>query len=80
MFMKGCELREAYPVVPIADRHGLSIGMTSVAGQALIGVYADAESVPDADEFAADIARELDVLRSLPAPPSARSRLQPVSV
>ena len=29
LYMLGCELMEAYPVVPLADRHTLSIGFTS---------------------------------------------------
>jgi WS/DGAT/MGAT family acyltransferase len=62
MFMRGCELRAAYPVVPIADHHDLSIGMTTVGDQALVGVYADSRSVPDADHLAADIGQALDEL------------------
>jgi diacylglycerol O-acyltransferase len=49
MYMLGCELEEAYPVVPIADRHGLSIGVTTIRDQACFGVYADRELLPDAD-------------------------------
>ena len=30
MYMAGCELKEAYPVVPLAQGHTLSIGMTTV--------------------------------------------------
>ena len=62
MFMRGCELRAAYPVVPIADHHDLSIGMTTIGDQALVGVYADSSSVPDADELAFDIGEAIDDL------------------
>jgi WS/DGAT/MGAT family acyltransferase len=55
LYMNGCRLREAYPVVPLADSHGVAIGMTTVDGQACFGIYADAESVPEADELAAAI-------------------------
>ena len=34
--MRGCELEEAYPVVPLADRHALSIGITTVARPRLL--------------------------------------------
>lgn len=47
MYMLGCELREAYPVVPIPDRHALSIGMTTVGDRACFGLYADRSSLGD---------------------------------
>jgi diacylglycerol O-acyltransferase len=30
LWMLGCGLREAYPVVPMADEHSVSIGLTTV--------------------------------------------------
>jgi len=63
MYMLGCELAEVYPVVPLADRHAVSIGFTTVKDEAFFGVYADRESVPDADELAAAIAESVDELR-----------------
>jgi diacylglycerol O-acyltransferase len=67
LYMRGCRLEEAYPVVPLADNHGVSIGMTSIAGQACFGIYADAQSVPDADALATAIAESVDELAA-PAP------------
>ena len=52
MYLLGCELEEAYPVVPIADRHAVSIGMTTVQDEACFGIYADCEALPDADLLA----------------------------
>ncbi len=54
-YMLGCPLRAAYPVVPLADRHALSIGMTTIHGRACFGVYTDREALPDADALAHDI-------------------------
>jgi diacylglycerol O-acyltransferase / wax synthase len=65
MYMRGCRLTEAYPVVPIADRHALSIGMTTVGDGAFFGLYADPEALPDIDELAGDIDAEIDVLIGL---------------
>jgi diacylglycerol O-acyltransferase / wax synthase len=62
MWMLGCRLREAFPVVPLADRHALSIGFTSVSGGAFFGVYADRDAVTDARRLTADIGHELDEL------------------
>ena len=44
-----------YPVVPLADRHALSVGITTVRDLACFGVYADREALPDADGLAHDI-------------------------
>jgi WS/DGAT/MGAT family acyltransferase len=63
LFMLGCELEEVYPVVPLADRHAVSIGLTTVNDQAFFGVYADRDSLPDADELAAAIGESIDELR-----------------
>ena len=41
LWMAGCPLEEAYPVVPLADRHAVSIGFTTVAEQGFFGIYAD---------------------------------------
>jgi len=65
MYMRGCRLAEAYPVVPISDRHALSIGMTTVGDGAFFGLYADPESLPDLDELAGDIEAEIDQLLEL---------------
>jgi diacylglycerol O-acyltransferase / wax synthase len=55
LYMLGCELVDAYPVVPLADRHTLSIGFTTVAGRACFGLYADRDALPDADVLAAHV-------------------------
>ena len=51
LYMLGCRLEAAYPVVPIPDRHGLSIGMTAIEGHACFGVYVDPTVVPDAENL-----------------------------
>ena len=67
LYMLGCELEEVYPVVPLADEHAVSIGFTTVGDQAFFGVYADRESLPDADALAAAIADSVDELAGAPA-------------
>ena len=78
LWMLGCRLREAFPVVPLADRHALSIGFTSIAGGAFFGVYADRDSVSDAERLAADIGHELDGLAG-GAPLRPREEAAPVA-
>jgi diacylglycerol O-acyltransferase / wax synthase len=62
LYMCGCELQEAYPVVPLADHHAVSIGITTIKEGAYFGVYADRESLPDAKLLATDIDRSVDEL------------------
>jgi WS/DGAT/MGAT family acyltransferase len=62
MYMLGCELEEAYPVVPIADGHALSIGVTTIRDQACFGIYADRQVLPDADLVAEAISESVDEL------------------
>ena len=65
LYMLGCELEEVYPVVPLADGHALSIGMTTVQGEACFGLYADREALPDADRLAGHIDAAIDELLEL---------------
>ena len=62
MWMAGCPLDEVYPVVPLADRHAISIGFTTVAERGFFGIYADRKTVPDANVLARALERSLDEL------------------
>jgi WS/DGAT/MGAT family acyltransferase len=67
MYMLGCPLEAAYPMVPLADRHALSVGMTSVGDRACFGIYTDREAIPDARHFARDVdAAITELLVSVP--------------
>ncbi|HEV2774231.1 MAG TPA: WS/DGAT domain-containing protein, partial [Solirubrobacteraceae bacterium] len=62
LYLLGCEVKHAYPVVPLTDRHRLSIGMTSIHDRACFGVYAHGDLAGDADRVAAGIGTEIDDL------------------
>jgi diacylglycerol O-acyltransferase / wax synthase len=62
LYMCGCELQEVYPIVPLADKHALSIGITTIKDGAFFGIYADRESLPDAELLASDIDASVDEL------------------
>ena len=62
MWMCGMELEDAYPVVPLADSHAISIGMTTVRQDACFGLYADRETMPDADRLAWHLDAAIDEL------------------
>jgi diacylglycerol O-acyltransferase / wax synthase len=65
MFMLGCELREAYPVVPLPDRHALSIGMTTIGDRACFGIYADRKALGDVHRVADAVRESSDELLAL---------------
>jgi diacylglycerol O-acyltransferase len=73
LYMLGCPLEATYPVVPLTDRHALSVGMTTVGDRACFGVYADRVTVPDVDGLARGIDEAITELLSeaLAAPASA---------
>ena len=71
-YMRGCRLKEVYPVVPLADRHALSIGFTTVADRAGFGLYADREALPDVDHLAECIDASIDELLDLAERPEPR--------
>jgi WS/DGAT/MGAT family acyltransferase len=62
LYMLGCALEEVYPVVPLAERHAISIGLTTIGDGAFFGIYADPEALPDADLLAALIDESIDEL------------------
>jgi diacylglycerol O-acyltransferase len=68
MWMAGCPLDEVYPVVPLADRHALSIGFTTVADRGFFGIYADRKIVPDADVLAREVEHSLAELLATAEP------------
>ena len=78
LYLMGCEVKHAYPVVPLADGHGISIGMTTVGGQACFGVYAQAELADDAELIARGIDQAIDELlvRCHEAPQAGAKRLE----
>ena len=63
-YMLGCKLRSVHSAVPLTERHALSIGVVMTAGRACFGIYADAETLPDADGLREDLDAAFDELLS----------------
>ena len=61
-FLRGCRLHEVHSAVPLPGRHALSIGVVTVAGRACFGLYADAETLPDAALLGDDLDEAVDEL------------------
>jgi diacylglycerol O-acyltransferase len=68
VYMLGAELSEAYPVVPVAEGHALSIGMFSYRDHMHFGLYSDPEALPDADRLPALLDREILALAKRRSP------------
>jgi hypothetical protein len=68
-YLRGCRLRTVHSAVPLAARHAVSIGIVTVAGQACFGIYADAQTLPEADALGADLEDALDELRVVASEP-----------
>ena len=72
LYMRGCELVEAYPVVPIPDEHTLSIGLTTVGDNAFFGLYCDQRTEQDITRLGASLERGMDELCDLAQDPVGR--------
>ncbi len=65
LYCLGAQLREIYPVVPLAADHALGIAIFSYDGLVTFGVIADSESTPDIGVVAAGIGRGIGELLAL---------------
>ena len=63
--MLGCELAEVFPIVPLSDEHAVSIGMTTINDRAYFGIYADTQSLPDANLLSTAIDESIEELFTL---------------
>jgi diacylglycerol O-acyltransferase len=79
MYMRGCRLEESYPVVPIADGHALSIGMSTIGDGAFFGLYADPRALPEVDDLADGIETALDELSELASKGGDRTATEPIA-
>jgi WS/DGAT/MGAT family acyltransferase len=55
VYMLGAKLEEAYPVVPLSERHALSVGIFSYGDKLHFGLYSDPVALPDVDDLPAVI-------------------------
>jgi WS/DGAT/MGAT family acyltransferase len=74
LYLLGRRLQSAYPAIPLAQGHGLSIGVLSYCGSLHVGLYADPDIVPDVVAVARDFASAFDALRLAIDPRSPRPR------
>lgn len=77
LFLLGCELDEVYSVVPIAQGHGLAIGMVRYRQELFFGCYADPHMLPEVHELPALLEGELAALAAAAGRPPAAPQRRP---
>jgi WS/DGAT/MGAT family acyltransferase len=70
LYLRGCRLETAWPVVPLAEGHALSVGMTTVRDEACFGLYADGAVLPDVSRLAEHLDAAVDDLLAVVPEPS----------
>jgi diacylglycerol O-acyltransferase len=68
----GGALKEVYPVLPLAPRAPLAVGVIGWDGTLFVGVSLDPALVDDADRFVLALRAVLDELSPVPSPPRDR--------
>jgi WS/DGAT/MGAT family acyltransferase len=76
LYLLGRELRDCFPMVPLAKGQALGIAIMSYNGRMNFGLLGDWDALPDLDAFAEDLQASLEELASaadvtLGGPPSA---------
>ena len=62
LYVLGRRLRDVFPMVPLARRQALSIGIMSYDGEINFGLVGDYETMPGLDSFAEDLEASLEEL------------------
>jgi hypothetical protein len=65
LYAHGAQLREVYPIVPLAAAHSIGIAIFSYNGTVTFGVITDSESTPDIDVLAHGIEEGIEELLAL---------------
>jgi hypothetical protein len=74
VYLRGCALEEAVPVIPITDGHALSIGIFSYGDRVSFGAYFDPDALPEAAELPAALSASLRALQGMAARRRGRER------
>jgi WS/DGAT/MGAT family acyltransferase len=67
LYFAGARLTEIYPMLPIAHGHALGVALCTYQDHVHIGLYANADALPDVEEFAQAIPNALADLTPVPA-------------
>ncbi|MBM3666532.1 MAG: wax ester/triacylglycerol synthase family O-acyltransferase, partial [Actinobacteria bacterium] len=62
LYLMGRRMERVFPMVPLAKRQALCVGIMSYDGQVNFGLIGDYDAMPDLEEFGADLSAALDEL------------------
>lgn len=62
LYLLGSRMKAAFPMVPLAKRQGVCVGIMSYDGQVNFGLVGDYDALPGLDSLADDLAVEIDAL------------------
>jgi WS/DGAT/MGAT family acyltransferase len=66
VYLRGCELLEAAPVIPLPEKHALSVGIFTYRDQVTFSGYADPAALPDVRHLPYALACGVAQLSSMP--------------
>jgi WS/DGAT/MGAT family acyltransferase len=66
LHLAGAELRELYPIVPLAHGHALGVAVSTYRGTAHLALHADDRALPDLGRLAAAVPDALSTLDRIP--------------
>ncbi|MGH3625253.1 MAG: wax ester/triacylglycerol synthase family O-acyltransferase [Sciscionella sp.] len=78
LYFDGAELREIYPLVPLAYGHGLAVAFCTYRDIVHIGLHADAATLPDVDRLGEVIPDTVNAMWEPPAVPLSQRPVRPV--
>jgi hypothetical protein len=74
LYVRGRELQNLYPLVPLAENTALGIAVVSYNGKMNFGLNADFDALPDVEALADDLRKAIDELASAAGIGVARPR------
>jgi diacylglycerol O-acyltransferase / wax synthase len=72
LYLLGREMLEIYPMVPLAHRQAVCVGIMSYNGQVNFGLTGDFDAMPGLDSLAEDLEAEIDALAKAAPKPARR--------
>jgi WS/DGAT/MGAT family acyltransferase len=80
LYVLGRQMESIFPMVPLARRQALCVGIMSYNGQVNFGLVGDYDAMADLDSFALDLeAATEEMIAAAPAPRRQRTRVGPSS-
>ena len=79
LYAGGARMLAAYPIIPLAQKHAVSIGVTSYDGGVFFGINADRDALPDIDVLVQSLRDSLAELMDATGPRGGRRTVRKVA-